>query len=485
MKPSFLLRVATIVFPFFTLACWEVELNDPLLPGSRQFVGDALAIDSDHNGLADLYEVCEGDRNCMESTAAAIGNLCNQESQCQLNHLVGQLEEYRATRSVIEQSSSAVEVSSSAIEPSLSGSVFSEERFSSSYPELPEVLSGEVVMSSSLSSFSFSSSSLSFSSSSTGTVVGCPSWSRKNREMEIIGFWPSYGSGPIPWGKITQLNYAFGIPTSQGGLNANLATLQSLVITGHQNGVEVWLSIGGAGYSDVYPSMAANSQYRATFVENVRSFAQQSCIDGVDIDWESWSGSASGTVNPQESALLTTMLSELRAVLAPLNIKLSTDVYPSDWNGRHYEAAIITHIDQLNVMAYDFTGSWSPAGNHSSYNDTRYSVNYWNNKVSSQPGYSSKKMILGVPFYGKDFSQGAAAITYKDILARYPATAAENATSQIEKIYYNAKPLLRQKMGLIKNSHWGGVMIWELSQDDYNTDANSLLDAIFVSSGNP
>ena len=484
MKRFYQLALWALPLGVLLSSCLEISIDNPLLPGSASYLGDQLAVDSDRNGTADIVEICAGDLDCIQRVADEIRALCGEDAECQLRLLMERFEEDQTDL----RHSSSLETSSSLLS---SEEMFSShEGLSSSVNLSTERLSSEESgwsssewREESSSSLAELSSSFFLSSSSETGVVGCPVWSRKSYSMPVIGFSPSWASYSIPWGKITQLNYAFGLPTATGGMDAPLSTLKNLAITGHQQGVEVWLSIGGAGYGDVFPAMAANANYRASFVQQVLTFAQQSCIDGIDIDWESWSGSASGTVNSQESASLTTLLRELRAALSPFNIKLSADVYPSDWNGRHYEAAIITSLDQLNVMAYDFTGSWSAEGNHSSYGDSRNALNYWASKLSAVPGYSPSKLMLGVPFYGKDFAAGAASITFKEILARYPG-AAEDADSQYGKIYYNAKPLLRQKVALVQNGGWGGIMIWELSQDDGSSDANSLLDAIHRSAGN-
>jgi GH18 family chitinase len=465
------------------VSCLRQEINSPLLPTSDNYVGDALAADINQNGVADILEACQGDVACVDSTAAVLQTECSGDESCLTAGLATTLDSARTHFSLPAASSSATagvstETGSSAWMLNSSGDGTSS--------VLIELSSG-IVLSSEIAGISADagSSAISASSAATGTssagITGCPAWTRKSYSMPIIGFHPSWVSYSVPWTKITHLNYAFGLPNTDGSFSA--PSLASLAQQGHAQGVEVWISIGGANNSANFLTLAANTTSRTNFVNSVTQYLQDNCLDGVDIDWEHWTGSNSGTVITSESQSLIDMLAQLTPAVHALGGKVSLDAYGSDWNGRHYLSPAINYLDWLNVMAYDFTGPWSAEGNHSTYANALSSLNYWANRFAGQSGYAKSKLMLGVPFYGKDWDQAAASVTYSQILAQYSG-AAEDADSKYNRIYYNAKPLLRDKVNMVKIGLWGGIMIWELSQDNYTSSATSLLDAIWVSSGN-
>ena len=110
-------------------------------------------------------------------------------------------------------------------------------------------------------------------------------------------------------------------------------------------------------------------------------------------------------------------------------------------------------------MAYDDVHS-----NHSSYNLAVNMLNHY----SDTRGIAKEKLVLGVPFYGY---QGDTYIAYKNILAQNPT--AWN-TDYINGTSYNGINTIKSKAELSKE--YGGIMIWELSQDA--AGEHSLLKAI-------
>ncbi len=424
------------------VSCLRQEIDSPLLPTSDSYIGDALAADINQNGVADILEACQGDVACVDSTASELQAECNGDDSCLNAGLATALDSARAHLSQTAASSSAAggvstEPGSSALVPASSGEVTASSQVALSSGNIPA--SDIAGSSATAGSSALASSSATSGTSSTG-ITGCPAWTPKSYSLPIIGFHPSWVSYTIPWGKITHLNYAFGLPNTDGSFSA--PSLASLAQQGHAQGVEVWISIGGANNSANFLTLAANPTARTNFVNSVTQYLQDNCLDGVDIDWEHWTGSNSGTVITSESQSLIDMLAELTPAVHALGGKVSLDAYGSDWNGRHYLSPAINYLDWLNVMAYDFTGSWSAEGNHSTYANAVSSINYWANRFAAQPGYAKSKLMLGVPFYGKDWDQAAASVTYSQILAQY-AGAAEDADSKYNRIYYNAKPLLR------------------------------------------
>jgi len=235
----------------------------------------------------------------------------------------------------------------------------------------------------------------------------------KAYNYQVVGFYPSWKNNvmpvsAIPWDKLTRIVYAFAIPNKDGTINTgDLIYISQLVDSAHAHGVEVYFSVGGGDGSGNFPVLATNEKSRNRFILEVRQYVFENCLDGVDIDWEYWSGYINNSVVPAESNALVTLLRDLKKELTPFNLGISIDLGASDWGGKHFLNAIPDYVDHLMLMSYDFTGTWTTPGPHSAYADAIGSGNsinstglaYWVN----YRGWLKQKVLLGVPFYGKDF----------------------------------------------------------------------------------
>jgi len=307
----------------------------------------------------------------------------------------------------------------------------------------------------------------------------------KSSTHEVIGFYPAGKHAVLPvsnirWDKLTRVIYAFAIPRPDGTLDvSSLTRADSLANTAHAERVEVYLSIGGGSGSGNFPILAANADTRQTFVQEVQHFLGSHCFQGVDIDWEQWTKDSNNVPNASEKTNLVTLLQELRSALHPQGLKISIDVYPSNWYGQHYDDSVPSLVDYIHVMAYDFSGPWSAPGHHSSYeqaigSDSQISstgLSYW----TQYRQWPKDKTILGLPFYGRDFdNNGGIGIAYRDILNQY---AQAPTTDHVANIYYNGRQTITDKTQFVVNNDYPGVMIWEISHDTHDVNT-SLLDAI-------
>ncbi len=301
---------------------------------------------------------------------------------------------------------------------------------------------------------------------------------------KVVGFYPYWGEDHLPvsavhWDEITRIDYAFASIASNGHLITDHLDMTGLLVDeAHNHGVEVYLSIGGATDSENFPSVATDETKRKRLVKDIKNYVFAHCLDGVDIDWEFWNGAATGTVIPEESNALVTLLKELDAIFSPFGIGLSVDLYATNWGGKNYFDGITNYATSLQVMAYDFTGPWSDPGPHSSYEDAIGSgsdisatgLAYWIN----YRGWPRENILLGVPFYGRDFDNGGKGITYRAILEKYPDAWEKDRE---DNIYYNGMITIGRKAQYVRDYQVGGIMIWELSQDTY-IDSLRLLQVI-------
>ena len=151
--------------------------------------------------------------------------------------------------------------------------------------------------------------------------------------------------------------------------------------------------------------------------------------------------------------------------------KLLTAALPNNSRFENISKDALGAFDFLNIMSYDSTGPWTPdnPGQHSSFENAKVGIDFWHN-LQNVP---SEKLTLGVPFYGYNF-------TYKEVTSStYAQIVATNAQfsdqDEVGKIYYNGRLTIAQKVELA-SQNTGGIMIWEIAQDSFDT--YSLLDVI-------
>lgn len=272
----------------------------------------------------------------------------------------------------------------------------------------------------------------------------------------------------LPWKRLTHLGYAFALPKEDGSVDmTHAAGIDAVVAEARKHGVKVLLAIGGANGSEPFHRIGRDAGLRKKFGVEVMKLVKKHFLDGIDIDWEHWKG---GEEDPQSRQALLDLLKELYPVLNKAGKVLAADVFASDWLGKHYDAAIIDHVDWLHIMAYDGSGSWSEkAGPHSSYAMIEGSLGYWIGKVGKEKRH---KLVLNVPFYGKKFPRGfkqgtpVPDIEYSELVKLDPANAGRDRYKTGEyEAYYNGRPTIHRKIKLALDQCLAGVAIWELSQD--------------------
>jgi chitinase len=274
----------------------------------------------------------------------------------------------------------------------------------------------------------------------------------------VVGYFPTWQGdvNAIQYDKLTHINYSFLLPTAQGGLtglSSGDTRLRSLVQAAHARGVKVQVAVGGwmDGNDAPFEQLAANASARTTFINNVLAFVDQAGLDGVDIDWE-WPEPGASAQN------FGTLMKELGTALHARGKILTAAVLATGGDG--IPTSAFADVDFLNIMAYDMGYP------HSSYEIAVQSMDYWLGR-----GLPKSKAVLGVPFYGKNSSNGA--YTYAQLVAMDAQAPNKDV---VNGIYYNGIPTIKSKAQLALQ-RGGGVMIWEISQD--TSGSTSLLNAIY------
>ncbi len=315
------------------------------------------------------------------------------------------------------------------------------------------------------------------------------------------------------WGKsFTASESVDGVGDSVGqSLKGNFNQLRKLKAIYPQ--IRVVISIGGwsdsARFSDA--ALAAN---RVKFVQScvdmfikgqfAAGVSGPGVFDGIDIDWE-YPGACGATCSfrPEDKDNFTLLLQEFRTQLDAVSpgrlLTAATPVAASYDNTMMDLQKISAVVDWLNLMSYDFHGSWEPNG------PTNHHANLYPNAFDPSAsklsvdgavsayigkGVPAARIAIGLPFYGHGWTrvpspglyQSAGGLPrgawergiddYKVLKAKgYPEY--WDAVAYASWLYngstfwsFDSPQAVRNKMLYISTKGLRGVMIWELSGDD-------------------
>ena len=285
--------------------------------------------------------------------------------------------------------------------------------------------------------------------------------------FKVVGYLPYYRFSlvdNINFEEVTYVNLAFGNLDASGNLvvgngEAILPIVQKIKSTN----TKVLLSIAGGGDTGDYWEKYLSSTYRKESILRMVNFVVANKLDGIDVDIE-------GSLITSLGIDYNLFVQGLKDQLHSEGLAITAALTPT------YLDAVITNktlnsFDFINIMAYDATGPWRPndPGQHSPNSLGDNALDFW----MIQKGISKEKLVLGVPFYGRDFDPSDfKALTYKFIISLNYEYA---YLDEVGLLYYNGIPAIVEKAKLALQKA-NGVMIWELGQDAFND--LSLLTAI-------
>lgn len=264
--------------------------------------------------------------------------------------------------------------------------------------------------------------------------------------------------------------------------------------------LKTMLSVGGWTLSNNFSVMAANPIARKTFAQECVAYCQKYHFDGIDIDWE-YPTMADHAGRPEDTTNYTLLLQELYAAAKAAKPQLLVSIAAPAGEQFYTKIEldkIHQYLDAINIMTYDFAGTWDKETNHQANIQTtgksKYSIDKAINYYLSQ-GVPAKKIILGIPLYGRSFANAAATPTglystfsgsgkgtfepgmamYYDLknrMAEYQehwddqaqASYLFNPTTK-EFVTFDSEKAFATKCDYIKKKGLGGAMVWELGGD--------------------
>ena len=325
--------------------------------------------------------------------------------------------------------------------------------------------------------------------------------------------------------KLTHINYAFFL-ISEGGkcaLGDEWADTQLQLLKEAHPGLQTLMSIGGWTGSALFSDVALTGETRQKFVQSCVGMMTQYGFNGIDIDWEypTGGGEEGNSARPEDKQNFTLLLAEFRKQLEAQGSTdnqhyLLTIAAPASVEQYHNIELdkIIDSLDWINVMTYDFSGSWSEKTGFNAplFPDPKSPDLATNNADATIQGYlaagvPSDKLVLGVPFYGRgwqgvdktndglyqsyasipDGTTEAGSYEYYDLATNYVGKFQRfwNDVAQVPWLYdaktgtmisYDDPESIALKANYVKDQKLGGVMIWELASEDRS---HSLLNAVY------
>ena len=361
---------------------------------------------------------------------------------------------------------------------------------------------------------------------------------------EVVGYYPAwqwYDRGQlvnpqtIDYSKYTVINYAFFAPNADGTIvgtdpwaDENLLLGQinwsttptsyypntSIVDLAHNNGVKFLISVGGWTLSNNFPSIAADPTKLATFASECVRLIDTYNLDGIDIDWE-YPGYAPHNGSPADKQNFTTFLQAIRIAIDDYGESVGKEMLLTAAVGAAPSHAVNVEwdsvknlLDMINLMSYDFYGSWDAVSNHNSplhppaVGNAALSVASAFEMFTQTYNVAPEKLNLGIAFYGRSLtgctalhgthSGGVDAATFADdegmpmyynildkmnLFTRYWDSTAEVPYLLGNNIQtflsYDDEESIAKKAQYAVDNDARGVIIWEITGDYIETFPNS------------
>ncbi|KAF1977159.1 family 18 glycoside hydrolase [Bimuria novae-zelandiae CBS 107.79] len=287
--------------------------------------------------------------------------------------------------------------------------------------------------------------------------------------------------------------------------------------------LKVLLSIGGWTYAHEqkhFDAPAATPQGRKKFADTCVKLIKDLGFDGIDIDWEY-------PQNPEQGQQLLWLLQEIRAAMDAYATKLEgeTGTRPhfvltiaapaGEANYKNMPLrALAQTLDFINLMAYDYSGSWDPSSGHQANlfpSHSCPSCTPFNSQsvidVYVAQGVPANKIVLGMSLYGRSFANtdgigksysGTGPGSWENGVWDYKALPHPGAQEYVDEeagasysydnntrtmVSYDTLAMARKKAQWIKQKGLGGAMWWELSGD--RQDAGSIVSNVVAELGGP
>ncbi|CAF1436071.1 unnamed protein product [Adineta steineri] len=246
------------------------------------------------------------------------------------------------------------------------------------------------------------------------------------------------------------------------------------------------LTLGGASVNSIqFRNVFQHDKIRREFIRNTIKYLRKYKFDGLDLDWEY-------PITEKDRQIFSLTVRDYRLEFqnetsltnrTRLLLTAAVAAYQPKIQAGYDIQEISLFLDYINLMTYDYHGSWnsyigfnSPLYPRSTeIDDQRFlnqqaTVNTW-----LEGGCPSSKLILGLGMYGRTFKLKSK--TNPDIKPYAPSIGAGLPEQQVPFAYkndqwvgYDNQQSIEQKCYFIAKQNLAGAMIWSLDLDDFHAD---------------
>ncbi|MCW3102711.1 MAG: hypothetical protein JWO09_1151 [Bacteroidetes bacterium] len=209
------------------------------------------------------------------------------------------------------------------------------------------------------------------------------------------------------WNGLTDLCYfSYDVNSADGNATSTHGwSTASVVPAAQAAGVNVTLC---ATLFSGHTTFFGSSTSQQTLITNLINLVQARNAHGVNIDFEGMGASHKTAF----TAFMINLCNQMHAAIPGSEVSIA--LYAVDWSGVFDMAALNPYVDLFIIMGYDYyysgsttAGPEDPLYNfQTSYNYTlTKSITYYLNK-----GASKSKLLLGLPYYGREWATTASSI---------------------------------------------------------------------------
>lgn len=252
-------------------------------------------------------------------------------------------------------------------------------------------------------------------------------------------------------------------------------------------GLKVLLAVGGWTGSGRFSDAALTAASRRHFAASATDLLRTHGFDGLDVDWEfpATGGLPENSRRPEDRQNYTLLLKTLRQVFDTTTGPDRLLLTAAHGAGRNQVEALETdqlapYLDWMNLMTYDFHGSWNPEpGDNSSLADTEASV-----RLHLERGFPAAQLVVGTPLYahqwvvdGSGWGAGPVLLWHEAEALRTSDTfvwdVARGASRLVfleggkpsRVVTYDSSEALAAKVDLVRRLGLGGLMTWQVTGD--------------------